>query len=711
LCFVTACYSGTAVEGLPCSETQDCPDGQSCDLDTLICSSKELTDLQLDMVASGASHSCGIEDNKELWCWGRNDFGQLGIGDVSQHLGAVKLDTVGWDRVAAGGDASCGIQTDGSLWCWGDDDVIGVQSNRPAQFGSDRAWQDVGVGELGFCAIDSTGNTWCRWNDDAQLTMVDSTIHAVRVAASGERVCVIDDADQLYCWGNNDHGQVGNGNVETTVGTPYHIEGSWQSVATSATHTCASTMTTGEVWCWGQCEYLEFPTTDNCASPAAIGQTGVLALAANGRDTCMVNASQDVVCMGDNQAGQLGAPTSEAFSLAATADATNEFATVSVGEQHACAITTGGTTFCWGSNHYGQLANGELAYAETPQVTGPTEFESVSVGATTACGIRTDHGLMCWGNNGGGQAGVGAVPRATTPTQVGSDTDWLAVSVGLDHTCGLRGAALGQAALWCWGSNRHGQLGTGNVGDDGVSMPVLVGLESDWAEVAAGTLETCGIRAGGTLWCWGDSNGAPTPTMADTQTGWSSLAATQEHLRYSLGIDALRDGAITRFANPGTPVSGPADFRQIARGWSHGCAVDVNDELYCWGGNEFGQAGVPPSTTTTVSSPTREPLGLTWNMVAAGGDTTCAITTSNKLYCWGDADALGAPTSSGANATPTEIVHEGGWKTVSVSDHVACAVTLDTNQLQCWGDNYHGEVGVGPTGSGRPIHAHAEADL
>jgi hypothetical protein len=98
-------------------------------------------------------------------------------------------------------------------------------------------------------------------------------------------------------------------------------------------------------------------------------------------------------------------------------------------------------------------------------------------------------------------------------------------------------------------------------------------------------------------------------------------------------------------------------------------------------------------------------------MVAAGGDTTCGITKTNKLYCWGDGDVVGAPTSSDANPTPTEIVHEGGWKTVSVSDHVACAVTLDTNQLQCWGDNYHGEVGVGPAGSGHPIHVHAEVDL
>ena len=71
------------------------------------------------------------------------------------------------------------------------------------------------------------------------------------------------------------------------------------------------------------------------------------------------------------------------------------------------------------------------------------------------------------------------------------------VTTGLAHTCATRGSG----ELYCWGLNHEGQLGNGTRDPSG--SPTQVGVETDWAPVAAGGAHTCGIRAGDDLWCWG----------------------------------------------------------------------------------------------------------------------------------------------------------------------------------------------------------------
>ena len=125
----------------------------------------------------------------------------------------------------------------------------------------------------------------------------------------------------------------------------------------------------------------------------------------------------------------------------------------------------------------------------------------IVTGDAHTCGIRADGTLWCWGLNDFGQLGDGSWNNRESPQQVTSPArgGWASVTGGGDHTCATRT----DDTLWCWGGDYDGQLGIGNLNDQGLPRPVTTPAPGGWASVAASGAHTCAIRAGGTLWCWG----------------------------------------------------------------------------------------------------------------------------------------------------------------------------------------------------------------
>jgi alpha-tubulin suppressor-like RCC1 family protein len=169
--------------------------------------------------------------------------------------------------------------------------------------------------------------------------------------------------------------------------------------------------------------------------------------------------------------------------------------------------------------------------------------------------------LYCWGRNPGGEAGLGPdVVQARAPTRVGEADDWVSIAASQHHTCGVRA----DGSLWCFGSNGHNELGVVAVLDDSpvVQEPAQAGSELDWKSVAVGWFHTCALKRDDRLFCWGRA--------IEGQLGVRS-------------VDPLPAPNL---------ITSPARFTRIALGHFHSCGVDDAGTLHCWGMNEDGQLGV-----------------------------------------------------------------------------------------------------------------------
>ena len=220
--------------------------------------------------------------------------------------------------------------------------------------------------------------------------------------------------------------------------------------------------------------------------------------------TCAVKTDHTLWCWGSNGEGEFGdgTTTGSLVPVQVSGHAT-DWASVSAGDTHTCAVKTDHTLWCWGANLSSELGDGTTADSLVPvQVSGhATDWASVSAGSLRTCAVKTDHSLWCWGYNGDGELGDGTTTGSLVPVQVsGHATDWAAGFTSIDFTCAVKT----EGTVWCWGENPDGELGDGTTTSSLVPVQVS-GHATDWAALSAGVEHTCAVKAEGTVWCWGDN--------------------------------------------------------------------------------------------------------------------------------------------------------------------------------------------------------------
>lgn len=287
------------------------------------------------------------------------------------------------------------------------------------------------------------------------------------------------------------------------------------------------------------------------------------------------------------------------------------------------------------------------------------------------CRVRTDGTLWCWG-----QPDTQWTPswqEAVHETQVGAESDWTSVSVGTHGICGTRAPG----TLWCLGQLYvPNTTGAGNHVENH-DTPVQIGADADWLQVAAGQTGFCGIKQGGTLWCWGsirplDPGSSPvtaTPVQVGTDTSWSMVATNSNQvcaLRTTGALECfgtnaqgqLGDGTTTPRAEP-APIADPGPWLSVALG-SASCAVRWDGTLWCWG---LGLGSSPVQV-----DPASDWIAVTSNIAQS---LTCGLRAGGRLMC-NDA------TSSAW--TFTQIDAALGYTTVAPG----CAEHQD-GTVRCWG--------------------------
>lgn len=370
-----------------------------------------------------------------------------------------------------------------------------------------------------------------------------------------------------------------------------------------------------------------------------------------------------------------------------------------------CFITSAGRAYCWGeyqclngngncTNNWG-INRATLNYgggdswdsltAAQEVFGGHTNWTHIVSGHNHSCGIRAG-ALYCWGENADGQLGTGNSTDQIAPIAVsGGFTDWTYVTTGglndyQPNTASGRTCGIRNSnRLYCWGNNTSGVLGIGNSLSQ--NTPQQVTATADWAQVSGGAWHSCAVKTSGRLFCW----------------GWGDNGA-------------LGSGYTTR-NTPREATGATTDWVQVAAGAQHSCAVKTTGQLFCWGWNGNGELGT--GNTTQAGTPQQVSGAATdWRYVATGMRTTCAIKTNGRLYCWGfgAGGERGDGAQTNTQSTPVEV--SGGytdWVTVSlaggsssypnsstVSDTWGRACGLRGNgRVYCWGDSDSGVIGDG----------------
>lgn len=383
-------------------------------------------------VETGNFFACGLTTSGYVYCWGDNHYGQLGTGSYTELSDQPKLvvDAGGFTNghvtsITAGDFHTCAV-SDGTAYCWGNNMVgqlgsasAGQTSNVPVPVDPSGSFlskevSEIRAGYMHTCAVEKSqvfcwgNNGWGQTGQPVskQGSAASSSVPAPvpnvpggfvnsdisKVAAADNFSCAVS-LGKLYCWGNNQSGQLGNGSfemssqpslVKSLSGTDgsFKNDGHITDVAAASGHVCA--VEDGQAWCWGNNDQGQLGTGSLVSSiePAPVKDSlstegrvmfankNIVGITTGILHTCLVNSEGRSFCWGNNVHGELGrgtvdteyhpvpAKVAEGRRQRGIAFTNSGVTRVSAGMGSTCLVSAG-RIFCFGYNSRGQLGTGE----------------------------------------------------------------------------------------------------------------------------------------------------------------------------------------------------------------------------------------------------------------------------------------------------------------------------------------------------------------
>ncbi|MCK5071818.1 MAG: hypothetical protein KAQ98_00215 [Bacteriovoracaceae bacterium] len=708
----------------------------------------------------------------QIMAWGDNGSGRLGDNSTATRTVPVTLSAIGSEvtQISSGWDHSCAIVASGKVQCWGKNlngqlgDNTKIQRTQPSNFVVDSSLADLtGViqivtGQAYSCALTGSGSVYC-WgsNDYGQLginadfsaeslfaALIPSLTGVQSIYGGKKHVCAVK-SDQVYCWGRNNLGQLGNGlgdgtddnNSKVPVIVPV-LGGAYRTyqMALGDSHTCA--IFDGAVKCWGsnahgqlgsgsdEPPYVNQPQSGEYVTGLATG-SNVLQISAGDFHTCVM-VDNGIKCWGLNGFGRLGDSTNDNRNVPTdvTGIAANSGASwISAGSTHSCAIVSGGVK-CWGNGSDGQLGNSQTMEQYSPRYVYHLTGIQFGAGDYHTC-VHTRNGTSCWGRGGFGQLGNDNTQNSDDPVSVIIDGVIRDITGGNSLSCSVVGSG-----AKCWGDNSVGQVGNGVSGGfyetpQTVLDPIPFSMTGVY-EITSGERHSC-ARVSTQVKCWGENvNGQlGDNTGADNEDPVEVVDVTSTPIgNYGTIFQIDSDGTfgcaivgVTRIAycwgengvNPDRLYAAPlmANVDQLDVGGYHTCAI-VNDGVQCWGDNYYGQLGDnndPNDSATAVN--VEDSLGVDITgviQVVSGKYHSCAITTDTGVKCWGrnydgqlgDATNIDRDYAVDVNGLGAA----AGVLLLTAGDYHTCAIL--NGSVKCWGKNNYGQLGnTVQTGSNVPV--------
>jgi len=649
---------------------------------------------QVSIGGSAAGGTTGaIKTDGTLWTWGAGSNGQLGNSSTTNRSSPIQTTGGGtnWKAVSSGGRHTAGIKTDGTLWIWGVN----------------------GLGQLGdntVIARSSPVQTVAGGNNWKQVSLSSNAI-AIGMSAA------IKNDGTLWVWGTGDRGELGNEAITPRSSPIQTVSGgtNWKSV-TAGYRQAGAIKTDGTLWMWGVNNFgqLGDNTTINKSSPiqTVAGGTNWAIIGQLSTSNSVVTAiKQDgtLWTWGNNINGGLGDNTrtlasspiqtiAGGFNWISSSSTTTGFvairdfatdylytpsitpATQTISGTTGTAITasTAYTASYISNPVYSivpDLPAGLSLNPSTGVISGtptetfqPTLFTVTATSATQGIArasvfLSIGAALWLWGRNNYGQLGTSNLINRSSPVQTISGTStWAQISSGPEHVGAIKNAG----TAWLWGRNNYGQVGDGTTINRSSPVQTISGT-STWGSIATGDMYSGGIKTDGTLWMWG-------------YNGWSQLG----------------DNTFANKSSPVQTIAGGFNWKQVSVAGNFGnstSAVKNDGTLWTWGRNNYGQLG--NNTTIEASSPIQTiASGINWKQVSQGSLHTTAVKNDGTLWVWGhnDRGQLGDNTNIN-KSSPIQTVAAGtNWKQVAGGYYFTAAVKTD-GTLWTWGANTWGQLG------------------
>ena len=305
-------------------------------------------------------------------------------------------------------------------------------------------------------AYDKAGN-------HKQSNIVDFKINREfkEISLGGSHSLAIDNEGQLWAWGNNSSGQLGDGTT-SNKNNPTRITENikYKEISAGRNH-CIAIDSEGNLWVWGDNSrgQLGDGTTISKNIPNKVEfQVKFCQAQASGRLYSMaIDNEGNLWSWGLNDQGQLGDGTTINKNIPTKIEIDTTFKKFSIGENHSIAVDNRGILWAWGNNYYGQLGDKTTKDKLVPtKIKENTIFQNVLAGSQFSIGIDENYNLWTWGTNDKGQLGINSKQtESSIPINIMKNNKFIEIYTGIAHCI----AKDNEENLWSWGDNSYGQLG------------------------------------------------------------------------------------------------------------------------------------------------------------------------------------------------------------------------------------------------------------
>ncbi|MGN0106776.1 MAG: RCC1-like domain-containing protein, partial [Hominilimicola sp.] len=700
-------------------------------------------------IAAGAKHALALTADGTLYAWGQNENGQLGTGNYtdSTYPKAVNINDV--RDIAAGEAHSVAVTNSGRVYVWGSNDS----------------------GQIGFKIGDSANVVTPKLATDYGESKYLESI--VGIAAGGHHTAAVSASGTVYTWGRNVNGQLGNGdNTRYDVPRELIIDKDstfYQNIvklSASDEHSMAVSAD-GDVYSWGYNYYGQLGDGTGIAKNVPVNVvtannyntsklTGIVDIYTGPTHTLAISDEGNVYSWGDNYYGELGDATNAQKSTAVLVKMSDgsyadSVSGVAAGDEHSVLFLSDGEVYTFGKNDYGQLAKtgeavnvatsvgdvaeenkgiivGEIKVDTTPEtvynilpenITITTDrnvsvnldkitlidsisnfvlYNSASAGATTGTPVNpanvsvTSESTLVNVVNG--------VVSAATPTSYGTsqiivkdnssgyiktfnvtyipekDNSIAMITGGEAFSIALKA----DGTVWTWGDNTYGQLGMGTYGDkSALEVPAKVEALSGIIKVAAGKEYAMALGADGTVYTWGNNRSGQ---LGIYKSG--ADISEEEHTPVKVDFDELNSDE---------------NIIDVSAGDNFAMALTSGGRVFVWGDNTYNQLlkAEAGNTNNSYHSPNLIDALNNITMISAGG--THLMAYGDKVYTWGNNSngqlGTGTTTGSGSASVSTASIPSDAGVITQIMAKGAYSSVVAGGSIYAWGDNSRGQLGRG----------------